>query len=75
MAKPCPRKINRVDHLSLSLFKFKARLILLDFAVSFTLVWLGSLIEIFVFKVLRVGHDSRDYCCGKMYVLSNYLGI
>ncbi|KAJ6870261.1 aquaporin SIP2-1 [Populus alba x Populus x berolinensis] len=37
----------------------KTRLILSDFVVSLMWVWSGSLIKIFVFKVLGMGHDSR----------------
>ncbi|KAF9664483.1 hypothetical protein SADUNF_Sadunf16G0023500 [Salix dunnii] len=52
----------------------KTRLILSDFVVSLMWVWSGSLIKIFVFKVLEMGHDSRgEFLKNSLSIMNMFL--
>ncbi|KAH8485912.1 hypothetical protein POPTR_016G024900v4 [Populus trichocarpa] len=52
----------------------KTRLILSDFVVSLMWVWSGSLIKIFVFKVLGMGHDSRgEFLKNSLSIMNMFL--
>ncbi|KAJ6304357.1 hypothetical protein OIU77_018094 [Salix suchowensis] len=52
----------------------KTRLILSDFVVSLMWVWSGSLIKIFVFKVLEMEHDSRgEFLKNSLSIMNMFL--
>ncbi|KAJ6300740.1 hypothetical protein OIU76_021522 [Salix suchowensis] len=72
-----PISKNKIPPQSFNLFfkmVSKTRLILSDFVVSLMWVWSGSLIKIFVFKVLEMEHDSRgEFLKNSLSIMNMFL--